>query len=265
MENNILFVNLDDLVVYCNSNESFSPKDGSSHIGVPEFFKRSNYGIQYWTEDSKTTRDLREVFKQEFFNERVYQYSPTEDFIDGLSCFGYLLKNGAITTTMLKNMKSEKAEEFGIDEILRAISYDSVIRSVESPTGRPTLKIKNKEISVVRENAEQDEPIAGDFLSPPLLLVKRTSSTPKRDCDSMGAYQQAFQNLQTEKFGEAVLEFRAIGFACKGLLGLKTNGSPRYTWKTPNLFLSETEYLEKDMVALFKYIDDATWLHEEAL
>jgi hypothetical protein len=157
----------------CQNNERF--KD------IPRLFNRTDYGEQFFDPITHTVKSLTgflPLFKNEFV-EKNYQ-SLTD-----------LLKNGVITTTMLRNLKEDvkMLGEFTIPNLLEQY-FQLALKTVDTPNYTVTIDPDNLSISCI--------PYEFDILSPPCFLSLD---------NSMGGFK--YKAIQKE-YGEAVIEVRGI-------------------------------------------------------
>lgn len=238
MKNNMLFSSLSTLNDYYNGRK-VSRSDKTD--GVPDNFWKVSYGQEYYWGENEESQDLTSILKPDYFKKGEISEESLE----------YYLKNGIISTSMLRTLKSDIASALHLDNLREIMSYDFVVASIEKPKWRPTIKIEDQQITVTWDNSDQSEIVPHDFLSPPLFMSQYTLGIDKRNCDSMGSFQQTPEELEISIYGEAILEIRAIGFAHNEYLGgrMVRNGE-----LIPNLFLSEPEYLDSDFRSLYRYI-----------
>lgn len=181
--------------------------------------------------------DLRKILKSEFFDKNKI----SDDVLD------LLLKKGIISSAMLRAMKKDALQNLNLDKVLKNLNFDSVVDSVENPSFKPLIKIRDNKIVVV----ENSEVVPRDFISPLPASHPNGVGVAKRNCDSMGSYQMSPEELKTDQFGDAIFEIRAIGYAYNKKLG---NRMYRKGDMIPNLFLSEIEYFTSDFLSLFRLI-----------
>lgn len=252
MNNSKLFMNLDTFLNYYNNGRIYlSDIISIQNKGVQDLFINSCYGRVYWSNDLTIPQNLTKVFPLSIFKK---EFVACDD-----SCLMKFLENGTLASVMLRNIKVKEQKKLGLDKVLSFTDYNSVVESVENPQWRPILKIRDQKLLIIQENQEMDEVKKNDFLSPPLFLAHNGPNIFKRDCDSMGSYYQSSEEINSTEFGEAIIEYRAISFSCREKLGIRKvqNGQVKL-----NIFLSEIEYLEKDIWMLFQYIKGKEWLQQ---
>ncbi len=169
---------------------------------IHERIKESNYGEQYFDEEYEP-KNL--ILIKSCFNGDFYQKNK--------QVIRKLLKNGIITTTMLRNFKEDYTiKDKKISEVFKEyfnLSIESVVSlpklrytielndtdSTSNNNQNTTLNIKSGDaISFIEAKDEHDS------LSPPWFLGAN---------DSMGKYSRGNTNHYPE-YGEAIIEIRAI-------------------------------------------------------
>lgn len=240
MKNNLLFSNLDAFFKYYNT-QTFDEGIENNLNGVPEYFQYANYADTYFAGELEEAIDLRDILKIDFFKKDEI----SEETLNNL------LKDGVISSGMLRAMKEEALKKFNFDKAIQFLNYNSVVDSVEQPFFKPVISIEDNKFRIVQSNELVNEKIPHDFISPLPASAPNGVGIDKRNCDSMGSYQKTAEEIESDKYGEAIIEIRAIGYAYHKDLGnrLLHDGE-----MIPNLFLSEIEYFTSDFLSLFKLI-----------
>jgi hypothetical protein len=151
---------------------------------IPFLFNSTNYGEQFYDEltgDVKSLLHFKKFFEEEFYDQH-------EEVLDKL------LKQGVLTTTMIRNFKDEvMVDDVPIKTLLENY-YQSILDSIQSPKNRIIINVDNARFESI--------PTQHDALSPPWFL---------NSDNSMGAYNQEMPEEEKE-FGEAIIEVRAIPY-----------------------------------------------------
>ncbi|AIK95575.1 hypothetical protein [Candidatus Odyssella acanthamoebae] len=121
------------------------------------------------------------MFEEEF-------YEQHQEVLDKL------LKQGVLTTTMLRNFKDDVMVDGMPIKALLENYYQSIVNSIQSPKNRIIIDVDNARFESI--------PSHHDALSPPWFL---------NSDNSMGAYNQEM-STEEKKFGEAIIEVRAIPY-----------------------------------------------------
>ena len=177
-----------------------------------KLFHMTNYGQQFFGSDGKPI-DLSSYlmcFTEGFRNFIDERFEKREEYKGVLST---LLKNGIITTTMLRNLENDTIDGSDkyelVSELFRSNSgseafsygsetfYQTCITSVDSPQERCIIKFENG-IGVQKENVNST---LYDCLSPPWFL--------KID-DPMGGFKEKEMEKQDRSYGEAIVEVRMV-------------------------------------------------------
>lgn len=158
-------------------------KENPSFFQIPRLFNKTNYGEQFFNENGTLSNLIS--FKNSL--ERSF-VSKNDKIIEEL------LKNGIISTTMLRNLKPEiKASGIPISEFMNQY-YIFSLKTVDHPGPVITLELDD-ENQVFFQRSTQ----SSDVLSPPTLL---------HTDNSMGAIKN--NSFIEKEYGEAIIEIRAI-------------------------------------------------------
>lgn len=136
-------------------------------------------------------------------------------------------------------------------QLQQYLEYESIINSVPNPPNRVIVVHQDEKITYEVNHQETNY----DLLSPPVLLNtsqndQKLTDESHRDVDSMGAYKKNRAEYETEKYGEAIVEFRGISYAITPI-----NSSDGKPSRFEN-FLSEAEHISPDMDNIFKTLQE---------
>lgn len=150
---------------------------------VPVLFSKTNYAEQFFDEATGQVKSLRSFLP--LFEQRFLEAHRT--IIEAL------LDQGVISTAMLRNLKADvKTDDSQPVFTLSQQYYDVAIKSVTSPEKRYNISVVNAGVISLQS--------IYDALSPAWFLDKD---------NSMGAFKQEIP-VEDRKYGEAIVEFRAI-------------------------------------------------------
>lgn len=190
---------------------------------VQKLFARTNYAEQFFDNQSGQARPLRSflpLFEETFLEKNRVAIEA-------------LLDQGVVSTVMLRNLRRDVlTEDLQPVAQLSHLYYNAAINSVTLPQKRYNISLDNPGVSSLQS--------IYDALSPPWFLDKD---------NSMGAYKHDI-HYEDKKYGEAVVEFRAISRV--GPYFLQKVGRATEA-KSPFLTIPNAQ-LKKDAIALFEYL-----------
>ncbi|MBM3468009.1 MAG: hypothetical protein FJX71_01090 [Alphaproteobacteria bacterium] len=217
-----------DLHLSMNYQQTFMQAMGMNFgfrasFNVPKLFPKANYAEQFFDQASGQIVSL----------ERFLALFTPQFVAKNEGVLMKLLKNGVMSTTMLRNMKEEvhTSDDQSVAHLHQGY-FEASVKTIETPTRRYIIKIAPPGI--------QSSPSNHDALSPPWFLESD---------NSMGAYKQEM-NPQEARYGGAIVEARGIKFVHSWFYKkAKLKGEPN------GRFLTKSDsQLKHEALALFGFL-----------